>query len=328
LIAKIYDMNLAFDYPDPEENSYGVIWSLTDPALDLEKPAIAANDDSVVIATQVDNESVPTEKWLSLWYCPNHNGEVGDQDNLSISGVWSIENQEVVYPEVSHVTDDIFMCQFIIGTELFVTFSWDGGETWARNQSEGWMEYYSWSGDDTVINDYRSHDVSDDASMSIWEYDASSGGDVLIYLHYTFNTVELTGDCVDGDGQPVIPGFVRILNYDIGDVLEASIEGNTYTRTMILGLDLWTNLTLRIASIGQGKAGYVDHNFSTIDHVNVVDLVLDRRPGDTDGDGDVDISDLLTLLAGWGQMEHPGDVNFDGIVNISDLLLLLANWGS
>jgi len=49
---------------------------------------------------------------------------------------------------------------------------------------------------------------------------------------------------------------------------------------------------------------------------------------DFDGDGDVDTTDLLTLLAEWGHDgSHGGDVDFDGDVDTADLLALLAAWG-
>ncbi len=54
--------------------------------------------------------------------------------------------------------------------------------------------------------------------------------------------------------------------------------------------------------------------------------------GDLDGDGAVDVKDLLILLAAWGPCGMPcpptcaEDLNADCIVNVSDLLLLLTNW--
>ena len=52
-------------------------------------------------------------------------------------------------------------------------------------------------------------------------------------------------------------------------------------------------------------------------------------PGDTNGDGTVDTTDLLTLLANFGQPGGvaQGDSDGDGAVNTADLLALLAAFG-
>jgi len=57
-------------------------------------------------------------------------------------------------------------------------------------------------------------------------------------------------------------------------------------------------------------------------------------PGDVDGDGDVDLSDLAALLAAYGS--NTGDPNYnpdadlddDGDVDLADLAMLLANYGT
>jgi hypothetical protein len=55
--------------------------------------------------------------------------------------------------------------------------------------------------------------------------------------------------------------------------------------------------------------------------------------GDLNGDGLVNVRDLLTMLAAWGACDEPcppaciGDTNFDCTVNWIDLLTLLSNWG-
>jgi hypothetical protein len=55
--------------------------------------------------------------------------------------------------------------------------------------------------------------------------------------------------------------------------------------------------------------------------------------GDLNGDGLVNVRDLLTLLGAWGACDEPcppactGDTNFDCTVNWIDLLTLLSNWG-
>lgn len=53
--------------------------------------------------------------------------------------------------------------------------------------------------------------------------------------------------------------------------------------------------------------------------------------GDIDNDGDVDLQDLATLLAGFGAADGAtlaeGDVDGDGDVDLSDLTLILSNFG-
>ena len=53
------------------------------------------------------------------------------------------------------------------------------------------------------------------------------------------------------------------------------------------------------------------------------------EPGDLDGNGVIDVSDLLILLSGWGECDDicDADLNSDGVVDVSDLLMLLGNWG-
>ena len=50
---------------------------------------------------------------------------------------------------------------------------------------------------------------------------------------------------------------------------------------------------------------------------------------DLDSDGDVGVSDLLTLLGTWGPVPTPDppDFNGDGFVTVVDLLEMLAHWG-
>jgi hypothetical protein len=52
--------------------------------------------------------------------------------------------------------------------------------------------------------------------------------------------------------------------------------------------------------------------------------------GDIDGNGVVNVKDLLLLLADWGPCLEaccPADLDLDGAVAFNDFLLMLANWG-
>lgn len=60
----------------------------------------------------------------------------------------------------------------------------------------------------------------------------------------------------------------------------------------------------------------------------LISISIDEaQQGDLDGDGDVDIADILLLIAAWGGDGSSGaDLDGDGDVDVADMLILLANW--
>ena len=60
------------------------------------------------------------------------------------------------------------------------------------------------------------------------------------------------------------------------------------------------------------------------------DVIVVDKPclGDVNKDGNVNVSDVLAVVADWGQADSPADVNNDGIVNVSDLLTVMDGWGT
>lgn len=48
---------------------------------------------------------------------------------------------------------------------------------------------------------------------------------------------------------------------------------------------------------------------------------------DFDDDGDVDVADILILIADWGSSDVMHDLDNNGIVGVGDLLLMIAAWG-
>ena len=51
--------------------------------------------------------------------------------------------------------------------------------------------------------------------------------------------------------------------------------------------------------------------------------------GDLDGNGLVDVADVIILLGEWGPCAGAcvADLDGDGMVGANDLLMMLANWG-
>jgi hypothetical protein len=56
-------------------------------------------------------------------------------------------------------------------------------------------------------------------------------------------------------------------------------------------------------------------------------MLMPTCTGDVNGDGAVDVDDMLQVLSAWGQPGGLADVTRDGIVNIDDLLAVLIAWG-
>ncbi|MEE2906418.1 MAG: dockerin type I domain-containing protein [Planctomycetota bacterium] len=50
-------------------------------------------------------------------------------------------------------------------------------------------------------------------------------------------------------------------------------------------------------------------------------------PGDVDGNGTVDVSDVLQVIAAWASDDSDADLNGDGTVNVDDMLLVLGGFG-
>ena len=76
-------------------------------------------------------------------------------------------------------------------------------------------------------------------------------------------------------------------------------------------------------------------NESGLDAFRVTTLYCEDGPecfGDLDGDDDVDLSDLATLLANYGMTSgaayEDGDLDADGDVDLSDLAALLGVYGT
>jgi len=67
-----------------------------------------------------------------------------------------------------------------------------------------------------------------------------------------------------------------------------------------------------------------------VDAVSIKDSYCDDASctGDINGDGMVDVSDLLEVVGYWGASGGPADVNDDGIVNVADLLAVVDAWGA
>jgi hypothetical protein len=85
------------------------------------------------------------------------------------------------------------------------------------------------------------------------------------------------------------------------------------------------------SSDGNGSSFYLQDGVETpYPHDLAVCLIPAESecPEDINGDGMVDVGDLLALLGAWGTGGGPADIDGDGDVDVEDLLALLGAWGA
>jgi hypothetical protein len=141
-------------------------------------------------------------------------------------------------------------------------------------------------------------------------FDLFTDGDVLPGL-----IDELGGSDLPG-GVGIEPEWARVAVIEL--TADAGTSSATYT--------LYPSVS-GVACYGRGIIPWPDIGLAsvTIRHGS-------QCPGDLDGDGDVDLSDLAQLLAHYGMTEgatyEDGDLDGDGDVDLSDLAALLAVYGT
>jgi len=60
-------------------------------------------------------------------------------------------------------------------------------------------------------------------------------------------------------------------------------------------------------------------------YMDVTPIIIEC-PEDTNGDGNVNVSDILAAIGNWGG-SGDGDVDGSGVVDVSDLLAIVGAWG-
>ncbi len=82
------------------------------------------------------------------------------------------------------------------------------------------------------------------------------------------------------------------------------------------------------ADVWHFNVGGNSNDSAFYDNLRIAAVATVEREGDTDGNGCVDDSDLLTVLFAFGSNDPAADLNQDGTVDDADLLIVLFNFGS
>jgi hypothetical protein len=141
----------------------------------------------------------------------------------------------------------------------------------------------------------------------------NSSSPLLTNCTFTDNTGEFGGGMRNASGSnPMLTNCTFTGNTaDYGGGMYSSISNPTLINTLVCG-----------NTLDQINGDYTDGGGNTIADVCPIDC-----PSDINGDGYVNVSDLLTIIDQWGLTNSQADVNQDGIVDVSDLLIVISNWG-
>ena len=92
-----------------------------------------------------------------------------------------------------------------------------------------------------------------------------------------------------------------------------------------------TSISISVTSVGTTTQEFSTSNFNGTVEIQVFDYpfdVLDDAViGDVNGDGYVNVSDVLALISAWGPCSCVEDLDGSGIVDVTDLLIVIGNWG-
>lgn len=235
-------------------------------------------------------------------------------------------------------------------SELYYSFSTDGGVTWSANQpaSPPWNHFLGYP-QQNKIGDYY-HMVSDSVGATL-AYAATFNGEQDVYC-LRINDYDCNGNGV-GDATDIANGTSMDCNTNgIPDECEiatgaADCDGDGVIDSCAIASgaaqDCNGNGVPDSCDIASGAA--MDCNGNGVpDSCDIAsgfsaDLNNNGVPdscellGDLNGDGHVNAADLGILLGSWGPCPTPptacpADLDNDGVVGASDLAILLGSWTS
>ncbi len=148
-----------------------------------------------------------------------------------------------------------------------------------------------------------------------------------------------TGTLLDNHFLLVKPRMVGPNRRAIGAVVRATAGPLQMTRLITAGTSFYGQEPAE-AFFGAGTAEvfdsvivqWPDGTRTTITDVPVDQVLTVTRglPGDVNGDGAVNVTDLVQVISNWGPCEPPcpSDDNGDGVVDVTDLIQVIVHWGS
>ena len=93
-------------------------------------------------------------------------------------------------------------------------------------------------------------------------------------------------------------------------------------------IDSTADLSIADSTICGNQSDQVWGDYDNLGGNTVSEECAQECLGDIDGNGSVDVTDLLAVIGAWGNAGGPEDIDGNGTVNGGDLGLLLSLYGS
>ncbi|MBT4530199.1 MAG: hypothetical protein HOC27_03255 [Phycisphaerae bacterium] len=190
-------------------------------------------------------------------------------------------------------------------------------------------------------NVYWTSSTSVDPSADQYEftYEITYVGVDIVFLGQIIGPEDVTSQ-IDPEflfGTGLVNGPTPIVMMD--EALEADADGDTE-------IDVAANIFMQINGKGFGQFNVTEvflgdvmvdtgwpFGWQNVDidriymngYMDITPIIIEC-PEDTNGDGNVNVSDILAAIGNWGG-SGDGDVDGSGIVDVSDLLAIVGAWG-
>jgi hypothetical protein len=196
----------------------------------------------------------------------------------------------------------------------------------APSTAEAYIHLFSWVAPGTADLSWQAGYIASDANGTEDPYPPGrlpgpEWTGLELYTWYRFTTV------IDFDANLIIEASIMNLSTGAGATVDLSDAGY-----YLSGADGGTEPTGFRFFVGGAQAVGIPGNMMAWDNLDIGPLGV-ACPGDVDGDGDTDISDLAALLTAYGSVvgqpnyNPAADFDNDQDVDLADLAFLLADYG-
>jgi hypothetical protein len=150
---------------------------------------------------------------------------------------------------------------------------------------------------------------------------AGGGGVALETGHLLLDITEISENIATDQGG----GGIALAGTATASIVGSAIESNTAAGAGG-GIGVEASVELDTSTVCSNLPDQIDGSWSDSGESMVADVCL--CPGDTSGDGTVDVQDILAVLSAWGPCQGCAeDVDGSGSVDVGDILAVLSQWG-